>query len=95
MGRGGDDHEESDCGGRDRTSTRNRPEAVAADDWTAPIQEVYRDLDRLDAVGGLIWLASTIVMSLWTLRFGVALVRSDDSHVQLTEARTRRRRASH
>ncbi|WP_137286998.1 hypothetical protein [Halorussus salinisoli] len=45
------------------------------------------------AVGGLIWLASTIVMSLWTLWFGIALVRSDDSQVQLAEARTKRQRA--
>lgn len=30
------------------------------------------------AVGGLIWLASSIVMSLWTLWFGVGLVRSQD-----------------
>lgn len=30
------------------------------------------------AVGGLIWLVSTIVMSLWTLWFGIALTRSDD-----------------
>lgn len=30
------------------------------------------------AVGGLIWLVSTIVMSLWTLWFGVGLVQSED-----------------
>ena len=42
------------------------------------------------AVGGLIWLVATIVMSLWTLWFGVALARSDDSQVQLTESRTNR-----
>ena len=30
------------------------------------------------ATGGLIWLVSTIVMSLWTLWFGIALTRSDD-----------------
>lgn len=29
------------------------------------------------AVGGLVWLTSTIVMSLWTLWFGIALTRSD------------------
>lgn len=46
------------------------------------------------AVGGLIWLISTIVMSLWTFWFGVALARSDDSQVQLTEARTSRQRAA-
>lgn len=31
------------------------------------------------AVGGLVWLGSTIVMSLWTLWFGVALMRLDDA----------------
>lgn len=31
------------------------------------------------AVGGLIWLVSTIVMSLWTLWFGVALARPGDA----------------
>lgn len=39
------------------------------------------------AVGGLIWLISTLVMSLWTFWFGVALVRADESRVQLTETR--------
>lgn len=29
------------------------------------------------AVGGLVWLVSTVVMSLWTLWFGIALTRSD------------------
>lgn len=37
------------------------------------------------AIGGAIWLASTIVMSLWTLWFGVALARSDSSAVELEE----------
>lgn len=45
------------------------------------------------ALGGLIWLVSTIVMSLWTLWFGIALARSDESQVRLAEARTSRRRA--
>lgn len=40
------------------------------------------------AVGGLIWVGSTIVMSLWTLWFGVGLVRSDESQVQLTDVGT-------
>ncbi len=31
------------------------------------------------ALGGLVWLASTIVMSMWLLWFGVALVRSRDT----------------
>lgn len=44
------------------------------------------------AIGGLIWLVSSIVMSLWTLWFGVALARSDKSQIQLTEARTRTQR---
>lgn len=30
------------------------------------------------AVGALIWLVTTIVMSLWTLWFGLALTRSAD-----------------
>lgn len=47
------------------------------------------------AVGGLIWLGSTIVMNLWTLWFGVALVQSDGSHIQLMEARTSKERATH
>lgn len=37
------------------------------------------------ALGGLVWIASTILISLWTLWFGVALARSDDSRVQLTD----------
>lgn len=43
------------------------------------------------ALGGLVWVASTIVMSLWILWFGVALVRSDDSRIQLTEVGAGRR----
>lgn len=42
------------------------------------------------ALGGLVWVVSTIVMSLWTLWFGVALVRSDDSRVQLADVGTGR-----
>lgn len=33
------------------------------------------------ALGGLVWLVSTIVMSLWLFWFGVALVRSQDTAV--------------
>ncbi|WP_433625554.1 hypothetical protein [Halomicrococcus sp. NG-SE-24] len=42
------------------------------------------------ALGGPVWIASTIVMSLWTLWFGVALGRSDDSRVRLADVGTGR-----
>lgn len=47
------------------------------------------------AVGGPIWLVSTIVMSLWTVWFGVAIARSTDSQVRLAEARSSDRRTTH
>lgn len=46
------------------------------------------------ALGGLVWIASTVVMSLWTFWFGVALMRSDDSSVQLTDVGPGRERAT-
>lgn len=47
------------------------------------------------AVGGPIWLVSTIVMSLWTLWFGVAMMKSADSQDQLAEGRSSERRTTH
>lgn len=46
------------------------------------------------ALGGLVWVVSTIVMSLWTLWFGVALGRSDDSRVQPADVGAGTRRAT-
>lgn len=46
------------------------------------------------AIGGLIWLLSTLVMSVWTFWFGVALVRADEAHVELAEPRTTDRGAT-
>lgn len=37
------------------------------------------------AIGGLIWLVSSLILSGWILWFGIGLVRADESHVQLIE----------
>lgn len=47
------------------------------------------------AAAGRLWLAATIVMSIWTLSFGVALVRSDGSQVQPTDTGANRQRTTH
>ncbi|MFC4439470.1 MULTISPECIES: hypothetical protein [Natrialbaceae] len=44
------------------------------------------------AIGGPIWLASAIVMSLWTFWFGAGLARSESSRTEPEEAGTRRAR---
>lgn len=44
-------------------------------------------------LGGVVWLGSTIVMGLWTLWFGVALGRSDESLHRLETAGARGRAA--
>lgn len=44
------------------------------------------------AIGGPIWLVSTIVMSLWTFWFGAGLARSESSRTEPEEAGTRRAR---
>lgn len=46
------------------------------------------------AIGGLIWLISSLVLSLWTFWFGLKVARADESYVQLTEPRTTRRGAT-